>query len=104
LLDKELSEAKTAHRRAQRVALSAERRSQGLAAVAIQGRRKDHEALTKVGPNNDIRDAAFEVVSVINCRLPVRTDTGRVSGPECAEGDRDRGRRESTDRMGAIHA
>jgi hypothetical protein len=40
------------------------------------------EALIKVGPNNEERDAAFEVVSVIHCRLPKRTYTGRASGPE----------------------
>jgi hypothetical protein len=37
-------------------------------------------ALTKVGPNNEECDAAFEVVSVINCRLPKRPDTGRAAG------------------------
>jgi hypothetical protein len=40
------------------------------------------EALIKVGPNSEERDAAFEVVSVIHCRLPERTDTGRASRPE----------------------
>jgi hypothetical protein len=37
-------------------------------------------ALTEVGPNNEERDAACEVVSVIHCRLPKRTDTGRAAG------------------------
>jgi hypothetical protein len=62
------------------------------------------EAQTEVRPNNEERDAACEVVYEIDCRLPERTDTGRASGPECAEGDRYQSRRESADRMGAIHA
>jgi hypothetical protein len=61
-------------------------------------------ALTKVGPNNEQNDEVGKVVSQITCRLPTRTDTGRASGPEYAEGDRYRDRRESADRMGAIHA
>ncbi len=42
----------------------------------------------EVGPNNEMSDDVFEVVSVTVCRLPIRTDTGREAGPEEAEGDR----------------
>ncbi len=44
------------------------------------------EELTEVGPNNEMRDDAREVVSVIICWLPVRADTGGAGGPENAEG------------------
>jgi hypothetical protein len=44
------------------------------------------EAPTEVGPNNDQNDSACEVVSVIYCRLPKPTDTGRAAGRSVPKG------------------
>jgi hypothetical protein len=53
-----------------------------LCAVDLRWRQIFFDILMEVRPNNDQTDGVFEVVSVINCRLPVMTDTGRASGPE----------------------